>query len=120
MSGPKKPSETGIRRATGLVQPGGSAGAPVQAATALAAAPVPAPQPVPPVRQRPVRFTLDLAPELHAYLSEFAAAAGADKSDVMRELLRQMRADSSLGTRVTAEVHRRQEALREAQRLAQE
>jgi hypothetical protein len=113
---PRTAGPTGIRNAVTAAP----------AAPVAELAPRPAPEPARPrqapraARQRPVRFTLDLAPELHTYLGDVAAAAGADKSDVMRELLRQMRADPDLAARVSAEVQRRRDALREAQRLAQE
>jgi hypothetical protein len=119
MTGPRKPSESGIRRAVAApVQPVPQSSA--ATAPALAAAPPVAARRPAPARQRPVRFTLDLSPELHSYLGDFAAGADADKSDVMRELLRQMRTDRELAGRVTAEIHRRREALREALRQAQE
>jgi hypothetical protein len=73
-----------------------------------------------PVRQTPVRITVDLAPELHSYLRDTAQSAGVVGADVIRELLRQMRSDEDLATRVETEIWRRREAVREAQRLAQE
>jgi len=55
---------------------------------------------------RLTRFTVDLAATMHGFLGNFAARAGADKSDVMRELLRPLRDDADLATRVQPALHR--------------
>jgi hypothetical protein len=59
-------------------------------------------------------------PELHAYLRDYAQSADVVAADVIRELIRQLRSNPELATRVEAEIWRRREALREAQRQAQE
>lgn len=116
LKAPSGVKPTGIRNAVAA-----PATAPVAELAPRQPAELPQPRQAPrAARQRPVRFTLDLVPDMHAYLTDVALAADTDKSDVMRELLRQMRADPQLAERVTAGIHRRQEALREAQRLAQE
>lgn len=86
---------------------------------------------VPPVRDdsaqvprlaaaRPTRITVDLVAELHLFLRAYAQARDVAAADVIRELIRQVRADPDLSARVTAELARRREALAEAMRAARE
>jgi len=69
---------------------------------------------------RPTRITVDLVAELHSFLRAYAQARDVAAADVIRELIRQVRADPDLAARVTAELARRQEALAEAMRAARE
>jgi hypothetical protein len=69
---------------------------------------------------RPTRITVDLVAELHSFLRAYAQARDVAAADVIRELIRQVRADPDLSARVTAELVRRQEALAEAMRAARE
>ena len=68
----------------------------------------------------PVRVTVDLVADLHGFLRGYAQARDVAAADVIRELIRQVRADPDLSARVTAELARRQEALAEAMRAARE
>ena len=78
-------------------------------------------EPVQVARQaRPTRITVDLVAELHSFLRAYAQARDVAAADVIRELIRQVRADPDLSARVTAELARRQEALAEAMRAARE
>ena len=125
MSPPRSPSDrAGIRNAA------------LRAAPAAPAAVPPVLQPdaepgsVPQVRDesaqvtrraaRPTRITVDLVAELHVFLRGYAQARDVAAADVIRELIRQVRADPDLSARVTAELARRQEALAEAMRAARE
>jgi hypothetical protein len=69
---------------------------------------------------RPTRITVDLIADLHGFLRGYAQARDVAAADVMRELIRQLRADPDLSARVTAELERRREALAEAMRAARE
>ena len=69
---------------------------------------------------RPTRITVDLVAELHLFLRGYAQARDVAAADVIRELIRQLRADPDLSVRVTAELERRREALAEAMRAARE
>ena len=69
---------------------------------------------------RPTRITVDLVAELHSFLRGYAQARDVAAADVIRELIRQVRADPELSARVTAELARRREALAEAMRAARE
>jgi hypothetical protein len=69
---------------------------------------------------RPTRITVDLAADLYGFLRGYAQARDIAAADVLRELIRQVRADPDLSARVTAEVERRREALAEAMRAARE
>jgi hypothetical protein len=69
---------------------------------------------------RPTRITVDLVAELHLFLRGYSQARDVAAADVIRELIRQVRADPDLSARVTAELARRQEALAEAMRAARE
>ena len=71
-------------------------------------------------RLRPTRITVDLAGDLHSFLRAYAQARDVAAADVIRELIRQVRADPDLSGRVTAELERRREALAEAMRAARE
>lgn len=85
---------------------------------------------VPPVRDdiapgargsgRPTRITVDLAADLHGFLRGYSQARDVAAADVIRELIRQVRADPDLSAKVTAELERRREALAEAMRAARE
>ena len=70
--------------------------------------------------QRPVRITVDLVPELHAFLKGWAQERGIVAADVIRQLVRELRDDATLRARVETEIEARQARVREAQRLAQE
>lgn len=78
--------------------------APVPAAPAaldVEPAPVPSgPRPRPP---KPVRYTLDLAPDDHRFLKRFAVDADVNASVIVRVLLGQLRADPELAARVRSE-----------------
>jgi len=126
MSPARRPSDReGIRNAAGL--------RPASAAPA-AVPPVLQPDPdrdaVPPVRDgsaqvtrraaRPTRITVDLAADLHTFLRGYSQARDVAAADVIRELIRQVRADPELSAKVTAELERRREALAEAMRAARE
>jgi hypothetical protein len=50
--------------------------------------------------EKPVRFTLGLEPERHAFLKGFAGQAGVGSAQVLRALLGELRADPDLATRV--------------------
>jgi hypothetical protein len=86
------------------------------------------PSAVPPVRDdlaqpargsgRPTRITVDLVADLHGFLRGYAQVRDVAAADVVRELIRQLRADPDLSSRVTAELERRREALAEAVRTA--
>ena len=69
---------------------------------------------------KPTRITVDLVADLHGFLRGYAQARDVAAADVIRELIRQVRADPDLSARVTAELARRQEALAEAMRAARE
>jgi hypothetical protein len=69
---------------------------------------------------RPTRITVDLAGDLHSFLRGYSQARDVAAADVIRELIRQVRADPDLSARVTAELARRAEALAEAMRAARE
>ena len=73
-----------------------------------------------PGQRRPTRITVDLVADLHGFLRGYAQARDVAAADVIRELIRQVRADPDLSARVTAELARRQEALAEAMRAARE
>jgi hypothetical protein len=68
----------------------------------------------------PVRTTADLDASLYGFLRATARTHGVAVADMVRELIRQLRADPELSARVTAELARRQEALAEAMRAARE
>jgi hypothetical protein len=65
-------------------------------------------------------ITVDLVPELHAFLKGWAQEQGIVAADVIRQLVRELRDDATLRARVEAEIEARQARVREAQRLAQE
>ena len=69
---------------------------------------------------RPTRITVDLVTDLHGFLRGYAQARDVAAADVVRELIRQLRADPDLSAGVTAELERRREALAEAMRAARE
>jgi len=124
MAAPKSPSQ---RRAEASIRAGASTGAPVLNAGTDPAAVTPVrqdapqvPRQAPPERQRPVRITVDLVPELHAFLKGWAQERGIAEADVIRQLVRELRDDATLRARVEAEIEARQARVREAQRLAQE
>ena len=82
--------------------------------------PEPAPVQARPRAERPTRITVDLVADLHGFLRGYAQARDVAAADVIRELIRQVRADPDLSARVTTELARRQEALAEAMRAARE
>jgi hypothetical protein len=125
MSPAKPPSaaRAGIRNAVRAVPAEPSAVPPVlQPSTELGAVPqvrdVPAQAPI--RGGKPTRITVDLVADLHGFLRGYAQARDVAAADVIRELIRQVRADPDLSARVTAELARRQEALAEAMRAARE
>ena len=69
-----------------------------------------APQPAQPEREsrprpvKPVRFTLDLNPDLHMVLKRFAVEAEVDAAVVMRAMLVMLRDDPELAAQVRARV----------------
>ena len=65
-------------------------------------------------------MTVDLAADLYGFLRGYVQARDVAAADVIRELIRQLRADPDLSARVTAELERRREALAEAMRAARE
>ena len=67
-----------------------------------------------------MRITVDLVPELHAFLKGWAQDRGIGIADLIRQLAREARDEGSLRSRVETEIEARQAAVREAQRLAQE
>ena len=71
-------------------------------------------------RFAPVRTTADLESDLYGFLRGYAQARDVAAADVIRELIRQVRADPHLSAKVTAELERRREALAEAMRAARE
>jgi hypothetical protein len=71
-------------------------------------------------RNAPVRTTADLDASLYGFLRGYAQARDVAAADMIRELIRQVRADPDLAARVTAELERRREALAEAMRAAKE
>ena len=73
-----------------------------------------------PAAARPTRITVDLAGDLHSFLRGYSQARDVPAADVIRELIRQVRADPDLSARVTTELARRQEVLAEAMRAARE
>ena len=71
-------------------------------------------------RARPTRITVDLVADLHGFLRGYAQVRDVAAADVIRELIRQVRADPDLSAKVTAELERRREALADAMRAARE
>ena len=67
-----------------------------------------------------MRTTVDLEPDLYGFVRAYAQARDVAAADVIRELIRQVRADPDLSARVTVELVRRREALAEAMRAARE
>jgi hypothetical protein len=53
---------------------------------------------------KPVRYTLDLAPDDHQFLKRFALDAEVNASAVVRALLGQLRGDPELAERVRSDV----------------
>jgi len=128
MTAPRSPSagpRAGIQKAATL-----RAASTEQAAVPAVLQPGTGPAAVPPAREdpapavrssgRPTRITVDLVADLHGYLRGYAQARDVAAADVIRELIRQLRADPDLSARVTAELERRREALAEAMRVARE
>ena len=79
--------------------------------SAVEGAPPPVPEPEPAERVRkpprpvkPVRFTLDLNPDLHMVLKRFAVEAEVDAAVVMRAMLVMLRDDPELAAQVRARV----------------
>lgn len=97
----KKPSAvSGLRRGVGAVQaePATPPGNPYLEADQRNARPR---------SEKPVRFTLDLDRDRHSYLKEYAAQIEANASEVIRELLDEMRADDDLRARIRARIWQR-------------
>jgi hypothetical protein len=49
---------------------------------------------------KPIRYTLDLAPDDHRFLKQFAVDAEVNASVIVRALLSQLRADPELAARI--------------------
>lgn len=59
----------------------------------------------PPARApKPIRFTVDLTPELHRFLKRLALDTGADAALIVRALLREARTDKDLARRIQTAV----------------
>lgn len=105
MSATKRPSAVdSLRRGVGTVQAEAEAAAIIEGSA-------PAQRRVrellqPPRPGKPVRFTLDLDPERHAFLKTFAleCGAGVGGAQVMRALLDELREGSNLPMRVKARI----------------
>ena len=120
---PPSAGRAGIRNAVARTAPGEqSAVSPVlHTGNEQGAVPQARDEPAQVTRQvRPTRITVDLVAELHSFLRGYAMARDVAAADVIRELIRQVRADPDLSARVTAELARRREALAEAMRAARE
>jgi hypothetical protein len=63
--------------------------------------------PAPTPRQRPVRYTLDLAPAQHRFLKRLALDLETDASLIVRALLSRLEEDSLLRTEIAGAVERR-------------
>jgi hypothetical protein len=123
MAAPKRPTALGaIRAGAGALGPAepGAGTEPNAVAPVRDAGTAPASRVASLERQRPVRITIDLVPELHAFLKAWAGERGIVAADVIRQLVRELRDDATLRARVEAEIEARQARVREAQRLAQE
>jgi len=113
---PSQARVSGIHRAASAALPAGTeSGAVTSAPESIPQAPRPRAE-----RQRPVRITVDLVPELHAFLKDWAQERGIAEADVVRQLVRELRDDPAVRARVETEIETRQARVREAQRLAQE
>ena len=122
---PPSAGRAGIRNAALRAAPADPAAVPpvLQSSTDPAAVPPVRDESAQVLRQaaaRPTRITVDLVAELHSFLRAYAQARDVAAADVIRELIRQVRADPDLSARVTVELVRRREALAEAMRAARE
>ena len=120
---PPSAGRAGIRNAALRPAPTeqGAVPAALQAAAEPGAVPQAQDEPAQLARQvRPTRITVDLVADLHGFLRGYAQVRDVAAADVIRELIRQLRADPDLSARVTAELARRREALAEAMRAARE
>jgi hypothetical protein len=120
---PPSAGRAGIRNAALRAAPAeqGAVPAALQAAAEPGAVPQARDEPAQVTRPvRPTRITVDLVAELHSFLRGYAQARDVAAADVIRELIRQVRADTELSAKVTAELERRREALAEAMRAARE
>lgn len=123
MSAPRSPSagpRAGILKAAARGAPAEQGAVPpvLHPGTGPAAVPPARDDPGQAIRSsgRPTRITVDLVADLHGFLRGYAQARDVAAADVIRELIRQLRADPDLSARVTAELERRREALAEAMR----
>jgi hypothetical protein len=97
MSPTRKPSAvTGLRKGLGAVSPGT---VDPNHSLDLPAASARRPRP-----EKPVRFTLDLDPVRHHYLKEAAGVMEVKASEIVRELLDEMRDDDDLWMRVRTRI----------------
>lgn len=99
MNATKRPSAvSGLRRGVSAVQD-----APERPVNPPQAPPAAAPPPRP---EKPVRFTLDLDQDRHAFLKTFAleCGAGVGGAQVLRALLDELREGANLPTRVKARI----------------
>jgi hypothetical protein len=95
----KRPSAVdGLRRGMGTVQD--------RPAAAASPSPPTAGVTLPPRPEKPVRFTLDLDQDRHAFLKSFAleCGAGVGGAQVLRALLDELREGSNLPVRVKARI----------------
>jgi hypothetical protein len=91
---------TGAPPVPAAVDPGAE---PAAMPAAPGAAPAPGPVGQRPRPPKPVRYTLDLAPDDHQFLKRFAVDAGVNASVIVRGLLGQLRADPELAGRIRSE-----------------
>lgn len=102
MSPTKRPSAVGLRKAVAAPAAGKRVSEMNDAEIQALAAPR-RPRP-----ERPVRFTVDLDRDRHAYLKQYAAQIEAKGSEIIRELLDEMRSNQDLQARVRARIWQKQ------------
>jgi hypothetical protein len=103
----KRPSAvSGLRRGVGTTQAGPAITGGGGSGTAESGGARPSPPPPPPRPEKPVRFTLDLDQDRHAFLKTFAleCGPGVGGAQVLRALLDELREGSNLPVRVKARI----------------